>query len=711
MTTRSTRVASIMEIDSPYIVEGLKDDESWELFVDLAFKKGEEKMHPNLIAIGKDIVKMCNGVPLVIETIGRILYFQTQESQWLNIKNNRSLMLLGDRENDINSVLRLSYDNLPIHLKQCFAYCALFPKDHMIERKLLVQLWMAQGYIQPSHENYECLEDVGDEYFEDLLTRSLFQVVEGKDMYGDAILYYKMHDLIHNLAQSVVKSDILMLTNDVQTIPERVHHVSVFRATDIMPKDLMDKPIRTVFVECESTDEHDITKKNISSLKCLRVMKMSLEQQKLLASLAKLSHLRYLDLSGGSFENLPSDITRLKQLQTLKLNRCFKLKELPGNMKKLINLRHLEIDRFNKLTYMPCGLGELTQLQSLPFFWVGMNESDSGKVSWHKKRSMGGGLSELKFLNNLRGRLQINGLSNAATRGSREANKEANLVSKQYLERLTLNWSQQEATEVSGETVFVIESLKPHPNLKELVIYYYGGERFPNWMINDGLHLLLPNLVTIRLRDCKRCQVLPPFGQLPSLQYLQLWSLEAVEYMKDDYHRLSVANPFFPSLKSLEICNMPSLRRWGKRDKAADQAPSYPYLEDLSLTNICKELCLRLMCVSSSLKSLYISDVKDLISLPHGLQHISTLQTLTIQNCYHLATLPDWIGLLTSLTKLTMYQCPKLTSLPEGMRSLHNLHTLQIIGCQGLHGICHKETAKDWHKISHIPNIFVRLYH
>ena len=32
VTTRSTRVASVMGTDSPFIVEGLKDDESRELF-------------------------------------------------------------------------------------------------------------------------------------------------------------------------------------------------------------------------------------------------------------------------------------------------------------------------------------------------------------------------------------------------------------------------------------------------------------------------------------------------------------------------------------------------------------------------------------------------------------------------------------------------------------------------------------------------------
>ena len=70
---------------------------------------------------------------------------------------------------------KLSYDNLPLPLKQCFAYFALFPKDYEIEKKLLVQLWMAQGYIESSYGN-EHLEDIGNQYFEDLLSRSLFGV-------------------------------------------------------------------------------------------------------------------------------------------------------------------------------------------------------------------------------------------------------------------------------------------------------------------------------------------------------------------------------------------------------------------------------------------------------------------------------------------------------------------------------------------------------
>ena len=64
---------------------------------------------------------------------------------------------------------------------------------------------------------------------------------------------------------------------------------------------------------------------------------------------------------------------------------------------------------------------------------------------------------------------------------------------------------------------------------KELINKDCIGERFPSWMMNEGFGSLLQNLAKIMTKSCKRFRVLPVlFGQLPSLQYLELEYLDSV---------------------------------------------------------------------------------------------------------------------------------------------------------------------------------------
>ncbi|WKA02355.1 hypothetical protein VitviT2T_020555 [Vitis vinifera] len=356
VTTRNSKVASIMGIDSPYVLEGLNEGQSWALFKSLAFGEDQQNAHPSLLKIGEEITKMCNGVPLVIRTLGRI-----PKSKWSSIKNNKNLMSLQDG-NNILKVLKLSYDNLPSHLKQCFTYCALFPKDYAMKKKMLIQLWMAQGYIQPLDEN-EHLEDVGDQYFKELLSWSMFQDVKIDD--NNNIISCKMHDLIHDLAQFIVKSEIFILTNDtndVKTIPERIYHVSILGWSQGMKVVSKGKSIRTLFMPNNDHDPCATSMVNSLLLNCKCLRALSLDALRLTVSpksVIKLRRLRYLDLSWCDFEVLPSGITSLQNLQTLKLFFCHSLRELPRDMR---SLRHLEIDFCDTLNYMPC---KLTMLQTL----------------------------------------------------------------------------------------------------------------------------------------------------------------------------------------------------------------------------------------------------------------------------------------------------------------------------------------------------------
>ncbi|XP_030958469.1 putative disease resistance protein RGA1 [Quercus lobata] len=235
ITTRTKLVAEITSTISPYYLQGLSKNQSWSLFKQMAFRKRQEMINPNLEAIGMDIVHKCCGVPLAIKAIGRILYFKKTEDEWLYIKNKELTNVTQEENNSsILSILKLSYDHLPSHLKCCFAYCSLFPKDHEISKLTLINLWIAQGFISSSNEKLH-MEDVANEYCMDLLWRSFFQEAR-EDSFGNTISF-KMHDLIHDLAQSISRVECTYIDSNIENVNENVCHLSV-ASVGVLEKDL-----------------------------------------------------------------------------------------------------------------------------------------------------------------------------------------------------------------------------------------------------------------------------------------------------------------------------------------------------------------------------------------------------------------------------------------------------------------------------------------
>ena len=65
---------------------------------------------------------------------------------------------------------------------------------------------------------------MGDRYFKESVSRSLLKKIE--DDSNDR-LTYKIHDLIHNLAQSIVGYEVLIPRNATSHVSRGVSHVSL----------------------------------------------------------------------------------------------------------------------------------------------------------------------------------------------------------------------------------------------------------------------------------------------------------------------------------------------------------------------------------------------------------------------------------------------------------------------------------------------------
>nr|XP_023887642.1 putative disease resistance protein RGA3 [Quercus suber] len=645
---------------------------------------------------------MCQGVPLAVKSIGNVLYFKEKESEWSFVKNNIEANVT--QGNEILPILKLSYDHLPSHLKSCFTYCSLFPKDYEMDKETIIQLWIAQGLVQLSNKNQQ-LEDIGDEYFKDLLWRSFFEEVENYKG-----LRYKMHDLIHDLAEAVAGEECRLVSFDGKNINEKNHHVSCPSYIDSSFRETLSLLVKAVKVRTFllTYDDHDsgaleesMLDTIILSFKSLRALDLhALKITSIPNSIEKLKHLKYLDVSfNKDIETLPDSITTLLNLQVLKLYDCKGLKELPKKFRELVSLKHLYNDGCDNLSHMPCGLGQMTSLQTLQLFIV--------STSSHT-----GGLGELKELNNLRGTLEISHLEQLE-----EANSESivvNLREKQHLENLILKWDHQDQVD-NNEDEKLLEDLHPHQNLKHLEVHQYKGVKFSSWVSS------LINLVDLRIVSCKRCRYLPPLSLLPSLKSLRLDTMNDLEYISDNDMSIEVpassttlSTPFFPSLKSLTIERCPNLKGWWGRtgrdlvattsastpdhqqDQSHNSLPLFPLLSYLRIRNCPKMTSMPLFpnleeslyLMNVSLKPLQETETMSMTFLvPSSSSSLSSssplskLNRMTLSSIEDIESLPaEWAPY--SLKDLGIWDCPRLTSMSGAVRYLTSLCELRIVSCE-----------------------------
>ncbi|KAI5596082.1 hypothetical protein BDE02_03G183200, partial [Populus trichocarpa] len=676
VTTRNESVASVMRTVRTHHLEELTEESCWSVFAKHAFRGKNPNAYEELQEIGREIVRKCKGLPLAAKTLGGLLRTKRDVEEWEKILESNLWDL---PKGNILPALRLSYHYLLPHLKQCFAYCAIFPKDYAFRKDELVLLWMAEGFLVGSVDDE--MEKAGAECFDDLLSRSFFQQSSSS---------FVMHDLMHDLATHVGG-------NNSSTATRRTRHLSLVVDTGGGFSSIKLENIREAqHLRTFRTSPHnwmcppEFYKEIFQSTHCrLRVLFMTncRDASVLSCSTSKLKHLRYLHLSWSDLVTLPEEASTLLNLQTLILRKCRQLariERLPASLERLINLRYLNISD-TPLKEMPPHIGQLTKLQTLTDFMVGRQSETS--------------IKELGKLRHLRGELHIRNLQNVVD--ARDAG-EANLKGKKHLDKLRFTWDGD--THDPQHVTSTLEKLEPNRKVKDLQIDGYGGVRFPEWVGESSFS----NIVSLRLVSCKNCTSLPPLGQLASLEDLSIEAFDKVVTVGSEFYgNCTAMKKPFESLKSLYFRRMPEWREWIS-DEGSREA--FPLLEVLSIEECpnlakalpshhlprvtrlkikgCEQLATPLPRIPR-LHSLSVSGFHSLESLPEEIEQmgwsLSDLGEITIKGWAALKCVA--LDLFPNLNYLSIYNCPDLESLCAHERPLNDLtslHSLSISRCPKL---------------------------
>ncbi|CAL5379414.1 unnamed protein product [Camellia sinensis] len=624
VTTREGGVVKQMGMDEYFNLKNLSYDDCWSIFAEHAFENRNIMDCPELVSIGKKIVEnRCKGLPLAARALGSLLCCKQGKHEWKEILNSN----IWNEESGILTALKLSYLHLPVHLKRCFSYCAIIPKDYEFMEEELVLLWMAEGLIEQP-KGGDQMEDLGRKYFHELVSRSFFQPSSGNKS------QFIMHDLINDLAQDVAGDKYFRLENNLEggrqnKILDKARHVSYvashydgikkFKAFDDA------KCLRTFLEFLPQQQFHCITRYLIHDLlpklKCLRELRLcGIGIIELPDSIGDLKHLRYLDVSGSRITRLPDTVVTLYNLQVLFLKFCHQLQKLPLNMGRLVNLRHFDITGVHipPSEEMSLHIGKLINLQTLSNFMVG---KDCGRK-----------IGELKNLSHIRGAIHISRLENVS--GVKDA-RDANLISKEELKELSLEWDESHCSQNDIVERDVLDLMRPFKLLERLTISGYGSTKFPNWVGDVSFF----KMEFMRLKGSKCCTSLPPLGQLPFLKNLYIEGMIAIKRLSCEFYGQQCGAKPFPSLERLSFEFMPEWEDWSAFETEGVQP--FSHLSELSIIN-CPKLVGRLPNDLPCLNSLKIDGCPQLLIDVSSLVQPS-LASLPMNNVM-LPSLPAFLG-------------------------------------------------------------------
>ncbi|XP_062016940.1 putative disease resistance protein RGA4 [Rosa rugosa] len=371
----------------------------------------------------------------------------------------------------------------------------------------------------------------------------------------------------------------------------------------------------------------------------------------------------------------PGSILQMKNLRTLNLSGNYFLIELPKEVGALIHLRYMDLSQNCFLTELPDAVCDLYNLQTLVLIECRSLEKlpkAMGKLI-NLKHLYVGGCDELRYLPKGIGSLkclQALDYFNVQRHGDNEALKLGDLGIMDQLqgsleiERLGEN-AKHDASEIEKA------QLRKKEHLSHLVVAFkseYGAleqrkgdseivkalqphQNLESLSIShchgttESLYWIksLHGLRKLVLYEWKYCELLPPLGKLPSLEILEIRRMSNVKKVGVEFLGIEEEQVSGILFPKLKLLSFFGMTKWEEWE------------------GITKE----------------DSSSSEITIMPR-------LSSLRIR---------EW--------------CPKLKALPDFLYKITTLRTLEIEGCPILERDYKIGVGKEWHNISHIPNVNV----
>ncbi|XP_066368019.1 disease resistance protein RPM1-like [Miscanthus floridulus] len=573
LTSRIYEVARLAHESNIVHLQPLQERDAQYLFYKEAFWKNKDMACPHEVEHwAKMFVEKCNGLPIAIVCIGRFLSFRrTSYLEWEKVYKGIEMRLSNNPIMDMNIILQVSLEDLPHNIRNCFLYCCLYPENYVMQRKSLVRLWVAEGFVEKIGQ--KTLEEIAEDHLTELIHRCLLVVVKRND--SGCVCEVQMHDILRVLALSKsheenfgsvynpLKTDLIREARRVST-----ESGDIARVAENAPH------LRSLLVFQNSFTP--VSLRSLSSvnklLSVLNLQDSSIEW--LPKEVFDLYNLRFLGLRRTNIASLPRLIGRLKNLLVLDAWKC-KITELPSEVTKLHKLTHLIITSKpvrSSLQFVPsvgvhapANICSLTRLQTLLL----MEASAEVVCSI-------GTLVELRTF-------RI-----SKVQGSHCENLFKAISNMTHLTRLGIQAA-------DNEEMVDLKALQPPPLLQKLFLLgALSKETLPGFFSSLGN---LKNITFLRLVGSRLDE--NTFSCLKGLQ----WLVKLQLYDAYSGGKMLFSTESFPNLKVLKIRGGPHLTEI-KIERGAMTS-----LVDLKLL-LCPQLKM----------------------LPDGIEHLSTLEELTLDH-------------------------------------------------------------------------------